>query len=385
MATISSRSQCYRRRRASGFTLVELLVVIAIIGILIALLLPAVQAARESARRIQCTNKVKQIALACHNHLSQHGSFPPGVPSATGRSGDMERMCISGGTQVGAIFQGPIWSVAILGFIEEPALYQDMINCMNSTSDGFNACDDCEHGAFGSLGEVTPSMYKCPSAESMKASSSSMRGKIALELLSKGNYAACFGSEKYYSFMKPTLAGAFGPVAIKRPHEVIQSQNHPSGAGPWKIASSQGTRVKDISDGTSNTLFISEVVAWNSTEDVRGVWTNQSAGAAAFVAWTPPNAQGMVNDPLTGTAFPAQDFLAACDARIPTDDPLYCGTQPSNSDWCNLYAAARSHHPGGVVAAMADASVRFVSNSINLRTWRALASRSGDEPISADQ
>jgi hypothetical protein len=357
-------------------------VVIAIIGILVALLLPAVQAARESARRIQCTNKIKQLALACHTHASQFGSFPPGVPSATGRPGETQGMCISGGTQVGAIFQGPIWSVAILGFIEEPALYQDMVACMNSTNDGFNACDDCEHNNFNNLGRFTPSAYLCPSAEGMKRN---MVGKIALETLSKGNYAACFGAEKYYSFQSPTLAGAFGPVAIKRPHEVIQSQNHASGAGPWKIASSQGARVKDFADGTSNTLFISEVVGWDSSEDVRGVWTNQSAGAAAFFAWTPPNAQAVVRDPVSGTTFSGQDFLAACDTRIPADDPMYCGTAPSNSDWCNLYAAARSNHPGGVVAAMADASVRFISNSIDLRTWRALASRAGGEPISPDQ
>jgi prepilin-type N-terminal cleavage/methylation domain-containing protein len=382
MRMIAGCGEPTRARRARGFTLVELLVVIAIIGILIALLLPAVQAARESARRVQCTNQIKQIALACHTHASQHGAFPPGVPSATGRPGQTERMCISGGTQVGAYFQGPLWSVAILAYIEQPVLYQDMLNCMNSTSDGYNACDDCEHGPFNYLGRVTPSNYRCPSAEGTKHN---MVGKIALETLSKGNYAACFGAEKYYSFQRPTLAGAFGPVAIKRPHEVIQSQNHPTGRGPWKIASSQGARPKDISDGTSNTLFISEVVAWDSSEDVRGVWTNQSAGAGAFFAWTPPNAQGVVTDPVTGTTFPGHDLLAACDTRIPPDDPLYCGTAPSSSDWCNLYAAARSHHPGGVVAAMADASVRFVSNGINLQTWRAMASRAGDEPVSIEQ
>ena len=376
------KSRSTESRRA-GFTLVELLVVIAIIGILIALLLPAVQAAREAARRAQCSNKIKQLCVALHNHLSQHRAFPPGTPSCTGIPGDVEKMCISGGTQVGAWCQGPVWTDAILPFIEDSARYDDLIACMNSQTDGRNACDDCEHNAFNNLGQVTPSTLLCPSASILLLQ---IRGGIcALETLSKGNYAACYGSDTFGSFMVPTTAGAFGPVAIKRPHVVQPSEDHPSMQGVWKMGSSDGTRIKDITDGTSHTLAISEVVGWESELDIRGAWTNQSAGASTFLAKTPPNAPPHATVPkqFFDRGIPYRDNLVGCAAEIPPDDPLYCGTQQSGcGSWCEQYAAARSRHTGGVNVGFCDSSVRFVPDSIDLSIWRAQASMAGGETIS---
>jgi prepilin-type N-terminal cleavage/methylation domain-containing protein/prepilin-type processing-associated H-X9-DG protein len=373
-------------RSRSGFTLVELLVVIAIIGILIALLLPAVQAARESARRVQCTNKVKQLALACHNHHSQFGAFPPGVPTAV----LPERQCITGGTQAGAYFQGPVWIQAILGFMEENAIYQNLQLCMSgSLNDGWSACDDCEHTPFGNIGWVTPPGYICPSAGGVKLS---VRGVISLEVISKGNYAGCWGAKNFNAFMTPTLVGAFSQVDVRHlcPVQLVQADTHPSGLGPWKFGSTEGTQEKDIRDGTSNTLFISEVLGYDSSRDIRGAWTNQSMGATAFSALTPPNAKpnwtgfDQLNQQVQGW-----DLIAACETTIPQTDPLYCGTQATNviRDCAQdtTRAAARSAHPGGVVAAMADGSVRFVGDAIAINVWRAMATRSGDEPIVGQQ
>ena len=118
-----------------GFTLVELLVVITIIGILIALLLPAVNMARERGRSMQCLNNLRNIGLALQHHHEAYGSFPPGVPSATQQS------WITGGTQVGAYCQGPNWLTNLLGELEMTTLFQYVQQGMENQ---WNAADDLE-------------------------------------------------------------------------------------------------------------------------------------------------------------------------------------------------------------------------------------------------
>ncbi len=159
------RSVIRRQTRSSslgdaGFTLVELLVVIAIIGILIALLLPAVQSARESARRTQCSNNLRQIGVALQNHHSTYKSFPPGLPNAAAK------LWIAGGTQVGAVCQGPNWLANLLPQIEESTLAKNVVRCMDTDGPdpGFSACDDCEHDANGNVGRTTLPFMICPSA-----------------------------------------------------------------------------------------------------------------------------------------------------------------------------------------------------------------------------
>ena len=342
----------------SAFTLVELLVVITIIGILIALLLPAVQAAREAARRAQCSNNLKQIGLALHNHHQSHGSFPPGVPTCTAN------YWITGGIQAGAYCEGPGWAVNILNEMEQSALAQSAYNMMGYR---WHAPDDLPNMATApdtNVGNTTPAAYICPSADKMRERVSSWD----LESMSKGNYAANFGADNYLSFEDSTEAGAFGVVMLPDcPGRVTQSGWVSDQLGTWKMGYGEGTRVADIRDGTSNTLAVSEVIGYNHHADGRGAWIASTAGGSTFMARTTPDSRD-------------NDNLAMCYSGIPADDIRHCTQNRSDG---NIWAAARSRHPGGVNAAMCDGSSRFFSDSIDLLTWRALATREGGETVSA--
>jgi prepilin-type N-terminal cleavage/methylation domain-containing protein len=338
-----------------GFTLVELLVVIAIIGVLIALLLPAVQAAREAARRGQCMNNLKQIGLALHSHHSAHKTFPPGVPTCTVRDWK------AGGTQVGAVCVGPNWATNILTGLEQQVLVQYVEACLETQP---SACDDCEHER-GNVGRTTPSAYLCPSADPMTFLFSS--GSVSLEALSKGNYAANFGADNYISYQTPHLAGAFGVAVLSKTDQVRQSEGgDPTKLGSWKFGRNIGNSTGDFKDGTSNTLAVSEVLGFDSERDGRGVWVWSGMGASTFTTKTPPNS----TEP---------DKIPACAGNlIPGGDPLACTQHTLTGD---NWAAARSRHTGGVNAIMADGGGRFFSNAIDRTVWTALGSLNGGEAV----
>jgi prepilin-type processing-associated H-X9-DG protein len=126
--------------------------------------------------------------------------------------------------------------------------------------------------------------------------------------------------------------------------------------------------------------MVSEVLGFDSNLDARGGWVLQSMGASNFSAKWEPNAQGQGVDPETNQTQPKKDRIAMCDSQgIPPLDPLSC---ISNRLDDQVWSAARSRHQGGVNAAMCDASVRFVTNSIDLLAWRAMGTRDGGESIS---
>ena len=358
-----------------GFTLVELLVVIAIIGILVALLLPAIQSSRAAAQRTECANKVKQIALANQTHHSTHQSLPPGVPQCNNRN------WFQGGSDR---CQGPVWTLNILAELEEPTLAQYVSDAMEGST---NVADDLEHATGGgdadprNVSRFTPPAFICPSADRM-----SFGSRIDTfdhdDYTSKGNYVGCWGSAHYLDFdpnlpVPPEIAtkrGAFGIVMLNGWQDRMVA---PKALGKWKMGLGEGTKFSQITDGTSNTVLISEVVGVDSSLDGRGGWVLQSMGASNFSAKWEPNASGAGIDPETNTSLPRHDRIALCDPRnIPANDPMFCEMHRQSGQ---VWAAARSRHSGGVNAAMCDASVRFVSDGIDLRTWRALATRAGEE------
>jgi prepilin-type N-terminal cleavage/methylation domain-containing protein/prepilin-type processing-associated H-X9-DG protein len=343
-----------RPRPRLGFTLIELLVVIAIIGVLVALLLPAVQSAREAARRAHCSNNFKQVALALHSYFDSHGSFPIGgllldPPTLPARPSPPT------GLQPRCAIHGPIpnsrsWAFGPLPYLEQRTLY-DTLNLDLSTYSAENE----------TTVRTKVSAYLCPSDMYSNQEPGTVFERV------KGNVAANWGNSHYYQ--DRTDYPGLGPNPFSGPAGPVLFTGAPFRHGG-------STSLSDFTDGTSGTVLLGEViVGLNRLEtgdnffgayDRRGDLFADDYGSSMFMAYTPPN-----------TRIPDQLGLT-----------IHCGRSDRRNPPCNelhpTFAASRSRHPGGVHVAMADGSVRFVRSSIDLETWRALASLSGNEIISAD-
>ena len=332
-----------RKRHGRGFTLIELLVVIAIIAVLIALLLPAVQAAREAARRTECKNKLKQLALALHNYHDTHLVLPPGTVNGGDRSAagiDDPNGCHGALTGPGGCIGGP-WVVLILPQLEQGNLFEVHARIVSERNE---AVDWYGNGAYQnpSIGDEHIPIMDCPSHPWVD---DKMANGTGMEHLARGNYAACYGAGGYgSSFTKnPKIGGAFG-----------NNSRH---------------RFGDLVDGTSNTIALSEVRyradGGNSSQDIRGTWAYGSMGSNIFSTQTSPNSR--VNDRIWGCRHTAE---------------MPCGASTNDGNqYQNLFAAARSYHEGGVQGAMADGSVRFFSENINLVIWNGAGTRGGSEVL----
>ncbi len=334
-------------KRVAGFTLVELLVVIAIIGILIGMLLPAVQQVREAARRITCSNNLRQMALATLNYESTHGRFP-----STWRA-------VDGG--------GSGWSVQaqILPFLEQGNLF-DTVNFSFAYDDPAQGTIDLGVNPV-SLAATRVAPYLCPSE-----ANDIVRTKDGVEIHYPLNYGA--NSGVWFVYDKASGQVGQGAMAVDR-----------------RIS------IGSVSDGTSNTLFYSEVKAY--TPYLRDVGT---AGDLPMPV-SPGDISGLGGSfkPTTGhtewvdgrvhqTGFTA---VFTPNTFVPHQGASGSGHADHDIDWTNLregkdgaktFAAvtSRSYHPGGVNATRVDGSVAFESDNISLRTWQALATRNGGEVIS---
>jgi len=311
-----------------GFTLVELLVVIAIIGILISLLLPAVQAARESARRTQCSNNLKQIGLAVHNYHDTHQCFPPSYVIQPGGGG------VHGTPDSATRDAGPgwAWGALLLPFLEQAPLH--------------NAIDfqlPCWHPHNEQVAKTQISTFLCPSAA---GSADPVPIKDA-----EGNTLATFGRSCYV-----VSAGQNEPWLL--------SVDSYEGIADGPFYRNSRMRVADVTDGLTNTVFAGEHHPVLSDK----TWFGVIPGA---VVWPKPRFA-------FGGWEPAGVLVNCHSGPCSYADPPVI--HPPNSPIaapCQMYA----QHPGGCNVLLGDGSVRFVSETINQLTWAALSSRAGGEVV----
>ena len=306
------------RRDVGGFTLVELLVVIAIIGLLIALLLPAVQAARESARRSQCTNNLKQLALAFHNYHGRASQFPLGY-------GILRPGTYGSGSPSGVEWP---WCMRLLTDIEQSALY-DQIDWALNPGGGYPVLRPV-------LG-ATVDGFLCPSDPN-----GSRRWNDTAE---------CVMSAPEWTYGRISYAGNWGvgPMEAPVPPRIRGVLGH-----------NRGARIAQITDGTSNTALMAELIVGLGCT-IRGTHSYDE-GPVYMHDFTP-------NDPT-----PDQ-------ARWCGEEDQLSGSCVTISQQNMDVHTARSFHPGGVNLALCDGSVAFLGDSIDLRLWRALGSHDGGEPI----
>jgi prepilin-type N-terminal cleavage/methylation domain-containing protein/prepilin-type processing-associated H-X9-DG protein len=318
------------RLRASArpaFTLIELLVVIAIIAILIGLLLPAVQKVREAAARAKCSNNLKQLGLALHNYHDANGYFPYGH----------QNEALAKNPAGADWHRRDCWYMRVLPYLEQAPLY----NLYQADTANY-----VMYVAAGIQQTVVPTLV-CPSDGNGPG-----KGGNGTTTSFQGNYAVCAGGVAWNTGTSP-------PTATQ-----LDTGSGDSGGIFYRDSK---TTLQTIQDGTSNTLMASEgLIRTNGTAawgEIGGYWGGAPHGSYGFSTYGPPN-----------TSLP--DLVYSCKSTTFPNAPCQAvGTTPPRANY------ARSNHTGGVNAAMADGSIRFVRNSITLIVYQAMGTRNDGLPL----
>jgi len=318
----------------SGFTLVELLVVIAIIGTLVGLLLPAVQQAREAARRSSCQSNLKQLALGILNYHDARSQFPPGNTGLT------DWQCGPGGT-------GPALGllVMVLPFMEEQALYSKF-----DLTASISGATNLAAAQSVASGKAAPLPYRCPSYDGQAYGSASFGCSGGGGNTGGSCYAGVQGStsNSWYG-STPNEAGVF----------YLVDTGTASGVGWWyPQRKAQVTRLKDVSDGASNTLLCGEV----RPDAMKVVYPTQAIDwGGLYCAWTVGLASRAAT--IRHNQFGPNQILPGGNANWQDQ-----GDFPFSS-----------RHAGGVFMAKVDGSVGFASDTIDITLWRNAANLKGGE------
>ena len=338
---------CHGRFRTQrGFTLVELLVVIAIIGTLVGLLLPAVQAARESARRSTCTNNLKQLGLGMHNHVDAKGTLPL-TANYPPNTSDAQKLSPWGSGS--ATYNYVLLSAhcMILPFIEQQSIYNVMDPAQNGSWHHDNA----------KFGKVSVSTFLCPSTNNSSANAAGCPGN---------NYAWSTGSSTHSHFTgaPDSQNGMFNPV--------------------------KGWKFKDVTDGLSKTIMAAEFLSGKGTGEFPYDIANagNSPGGSGWPTGTFPTTsqlQTLASATATSTSGANGRYWSR---GLPTQTVINTVAPPNwlaptmvngIGSWVTdcAYSAMppRSMHGGGVNAVMADGAVVFIPDSVDILVFQQLGNR----------
>jgi prepilin-type N-terminal cleavage/methylation domain-containing protein/prepilin-type processing-associated H-X9-DG protein len=356
-------------RKVSAFTLVELLVVIAIIGILVALLLPAIQAAREAARRTQCQNNLKNIAVGCLNYENTKGSLPYGSMNAAADQ-----------------WSGLSWAVQILPYLEDPVIGEEALDAFKGGKNVY----DSSNPVFNRLNRLKPAMYLCPSDGDLP----NQLEKFVNPEWKGMTYHGVTGS--YYA--RTGVCPALPPNKVRPPGVYCLWQSSGVNGDIFGPVNFDGLMVQgwsigfnQVPDGTSHTLMIGErfyqIRAWM----IGAYWKEPSTLTPAELRIVPrPPPSG----PQSRSALFAIKNLSD---RWPINhDPLVNAYVDHNNDLgdrptigpgnpkevsCNDLPFG-SFHPGGANFCFGDGSVALLPEEIDIRVFLALGSRNGEDSIS---
>lgn len=336
---------CRKQASKRAFTLVELLVVIAIIGILVALLLPAIQAAREAARRSQCLNRMKQIGLALQNYHDTKKTFPAGVS---------DQPAIVAAT--GAVKTQP--NFTMLSYIP-PILTQMELGNLASQMNMKVHWSDEPNRTVVTNNPLTD--FRCPSHDQVEPTYFEAPGGSATEELSnlRSHYIAVMGAK-----FKCPLVIAFTPWP-ERTYTMSSCGSEGGQANNGVMYPGSNTSIKEITDGTTHTFLVGEQ-SWDS-----GPQRFWSAGAGSF-------------NKMDTFIYGAKNIYAGLNiiCRAVANNPAEAERCKDGKDATNDMSFGSSH-PGGCHFAMCDGSVQFIRQDVAIETLRAFASRKSGETVEA--
>lgn len=328
-------------RQLRGFTLVELLVVIAIIGILVALLLPAVQAAREAARRTQCMNNQKQLGLALHNHLTSMGHFPVGG-----------HLCETKG-----------FYESVLPYVEDEVLFDQLDRTSNRWA------------GYGTSAQNNDLLLKTWSPSYLWCPSSSLPKRVILDDDNQ--------NERYENQVMPMYVAIAGATdnQIDSPNfrDVVPTQRG-FYARNGLFYPESFMKPKRVTDGMSNTMAMGEQSSWGFEQNDPGQQRDirSSITGGVFSSTCDSGMTGHPSDPVPLEEIQGSNVFAynLTTVRYPVNDTAWLPVrQAGKSQFGELNKTLHSAHPGGTHALIADGSVRFLADTTNIDTLRRLSCR----------